>query len=309
MPTFDNLSWDDVKIFVYAARAGNFSGASRRLRMDHSTVSRRIAHLEIVLGCSIFERQPSGLRVNELGERLLRHAERMESAMLAFQEEIAGESATISGNVRLATMEGLASLYLAERFASFCKSMPALTIELVTSPQTVYVNRREADLFLSFFQPPGQGLVSQKVGRFFLKLYASASYLESTGNPSRTIDLKKHRFVSYIHDLIQLDSVRWLDDVVREPQISFQSSSMIAQMNAAAAGLGLVLLPEFAAVGRADLIEVLPTSVLTTREIWINVHTDLQYVPRIKSVVTFLKQSFANDPMMQVPSIDHILQR
>ena len=40
---FDTLNWDDLRVFLYAARAGNLSQTAKKLRLDHSTVSRRIA--------------------------------------------------------------------------------------------------------------------------------------------------------------------------------------------------------------------------------------------------------------------------
>jgi DNA-binding transcriptional LysR family regulator len=86
----------------------------------------------------------------------------------------------------------------------------------------------------------------------------------------------------------------------KNPTVSFHSNSMIAQMNAAAGGLGLVLLPSFAADGRDDLVPMLHDRLSTTREVWINVHSDLQFVPRIRAVSGFLKTMFKADPMMQV---------
>ena len=117
--------------------------------------------------------------------------------------------------------------------------------------------------------------------------------------PESVPELARHAFITYIDDLIQLDSVRWLDDIIKKPPISFHSNSMIAQMNAAAGGLGLVLLPSFAAAGRRDLVPVLHHKTSTAREVWINVHTDLQFVPRIRAVSSFLKSTFKADPIMQ----------
>jgi DNA-binding transcriptional LysR family regulator len=299
MTGHDPLVWDDLKVFLQAARAGNLAGAARRLRVDHSTVSRRIAHLEAAFGYSIFERLPSGLRLNEAGERLLRHAENVETAIVSLKEEMGGHNAAVAGHVRLATMEGIASLYLATRLAHFKEKMPDITVELVTSSQTVYVNRREADLFLSFFKPPGQGLISERVGCFKLHLYGSRAYFERRGRPSHITELEEHDFVTYIADLIQFDSVRWLDDVIATPKIAFHSSSMIAQMYAACGGLGLVLLPEFAVADRDDLLPVLADEVYTTRELWLNVHNDLRFAPRIRAVADFLRQTFRGDPSMQ----------
>jgi DNA-binding transcriptional LysR family regulator len=299
MQDFNSLDWDDLKVFLHAARGGSLGSAAKRLRVDQSTISRRIAHLESTLGIALFERLPSGLRVNEAGDRLLCHAERIESAVIAMREDVQCGGSRMAGRVRLATMEGIASLYLASRFSRLRQQHPNLTIELLTSPQTVSVNRREADLFLSFFQPTGQGMVSERLGCFQLGLYGSQTYLDQKGMPDSASDLGRHAFVTYIDDLIQLDSVRWLDDIIKTPNVSFHSNSMIAQMNAAAGGLGLVLLPSFAADGRDDLVPVLHNTMSTTRELWINVHTDLQFVPRIRAVSSFLKSTFKADPMMQ----------
>ena len=297
---FDNMNWDDLRVFLQAARAGNLAQAAKRMRLDHTTVGRRIAQLEAALGTAVFERHRTGLRLNDVGEKLLRHAEVVESAIIAIREDThaAGEG-QLTGVVRLATMEGIASLYLAQRLSKLRALEPWLVVELVTSPQTVYVHRREADLFVSFFCPAGQGLVSEKVGRFSLGLYASRAYLDQHGTPDKPEDLAEHWFVSYIEDLIQVDAVRWLTDVVENPRIAFHSNSMIAQVNAAGGGLGIVMLPSFAVSGRADLVQVLPDRCRTTRDIWLNVHNDLQFSPRIRAVTRFLKELFKADPVMQ----------
>ncbi|MGO9358494.1 MAG: LysR family transcriptional regulator [Xanthobacteraceae bacterium] len=298
---FDTLNWDDLRVFLHAARAGNLSQTAKRLRLDHSTVSRRISQMESSLGIAVFERHRTGLKLNEVGERLLRHAERVESAVIAIREEAStGNTEDLAGTVRLATMEGIASLYLAQRFSNLRRAAPRLTVELVTSPQTVYVHKREADLFVSFFRPPGPGLISERIGKFRLGLFASRSYLDCYGVPGSLRDLGDHWFVSYIEDLIQVESVRWLADVIEDPRVAFHSNSMIAQMNAAAGGLGIVLLPSFASAGCPDLVAVLPDVATTTREVWLNVHSDLQFAPRIRAVGTFLRNTFRQDPAMQV---------
>ncbi|MDR3464384.1 MAG: LysR family transcriptional regulator [Xanthobacteraceae bacterium] len=306
---FDTLNWDDLRVFVHAARAGNLSQTAKRMRLDHSTVSRRIAQMEAALGVAVFERHRTGLKLNEVGERLLRHAERVESAVIAIREEASTSDAEdLTGTVRLATMEGIASLYLAQRFSGLRRTAPRLTVELVTSPQTVYVHKREADLFVSFFRPPGPGLISERIGKFQLGLYASQGYLDTYGMPAGLRELGSHWFVSYIEDLIQVDSVRWLADIIEEPRVAFHSNSMIAQANAAAGGLGIVLLPSFATAGRPDLIAVLPDVATTTREVWLNVHSDLQFAPRIRAVGSFLRNTFRQDPAMQVGAsgLDHV---
>lgn len=295
MRSIDLLDWDDLRVFLDVARTGNLSQTSRRLRIDHSTVSRRISQLEQALGSGVFERTRSGFKLNDLGKRLLPHAEKIESAVLKVHAEVSETEPEAAGTVRLATMEGIASLYLAPRALLLKEAAPHITLELVTSPQLIHVNRREADLFLSFFKPPGQGLVSEKIGGFKLGLYAAQSYLALKGVPKTVADLVDHDFVTYIEDLIQVDTVRWLDEVVQNPRVVMHSSSMIAQRNAAVGGLGIVLLPRFAVHETTPLVPILHELAFTSREIWTSVHQDLQFAPRIRTVIAFLTRQIQAD--------------
>jgi hypothetical protein len=65
-----------------------------------------------------------------------------------------------------------------------------------------------------------------------LGLYAPESYFKKHELPLDAAALKDHRFVSYIGDLVQVDAIRWLDDVIKDPDVCFYSNSMFAQMRA-----------------------------------------------------------------------------
>ncbi|KUM44785.1 LysR family transcriptional regulator [Pseudomonas sp. EpS/L25] len=292
-----HLNWDDLRIFLELARAGSLARAAKRLKIDQSTVSRRLAHLEQALGASLFERTPKGLQLNTLGHQVLAATDPMDSAYAAALASLGGQAREAAGPVRIGTMEGIASLYLTQHLPRFSQSHPRITLELVTSTQQLHVTRREADIFLSFFQPSGSGLDVEHLGRFALHLYASPTYLARLSEPRTVAELGAHEFVGYIDDLVQIEAVRWLEEAVPEAQTVFQSSSMLAQMFAAAAGSGLVLLPEFAGAGRFGLQRLLAQEVEVRRDLWLSVHHDLRYAPRIKAVVGFLQQLFANDPL------------
>lgn len=163
------------------------------------------------------------------------------------------------------------------------------------------LERRIADVFLGFFKPHGKGLDAEHMGRFSLHLYAADSYLEQYGEPGNAQDLARHRFVGYIDDLIQIDAVRWLEDAVEKPNLVFQSSSMLAQMFAAAAGAGIVLLPSFADAQRFGLRRLLGDEIHVTRDLWLSVHRELRYVPRVKAAVSFLENLLLKDPLFAQP--------
>ncbi|CBJ43129.1 LysR family transcriptional regulator [Ralstonia solanacearum] len=288
-------NWNDLRIFLEVARCGTLGGAARRLKVNQSTISRHITQLEETINAPVFERDNQGLHITARGRDLIQHVEAMEANAVALSEALGGSHKEPSGAVRLGTMEGIASLYLAGACVHFNQRFPKISIELVTTTQQMHVNQREADIFLSFFPPEGKSLAVSPIGAFSLHLYASASYLASHGTPEEPADLDNHRFASYVDDLIQLDTVRWLDEVISHPRLAFQSSSMIAQMFAAVDGGGVVMLPSFARAERFGLIRLLEDQVRVRRTIWMTVHRDLQYLPRIKAVTRFLQETIARD--------------
>lgn len=302
------FSWDDLKIFLEVGRAGSFSAGARTLRLDVSTVSRRISQLEQVVGALLFERDPAGLKITQIGVQLLEHAQSMEAEVLAFGDTMAGTRTphTPSGVVRLGMMEGIASFYICRILPVFRALYPHVAVELISSANPLHVSRREADVFLSFYPPEGRGLHVIPVGEFKLFLYGSVSYLERAPSIKGIEDLEGHEFVSYVDDLVQLEAVRWLNDIVSQPRVILASTSMIVQMNYAAAGGGLVMLPEFMGAEQFGLVPILPDIIYTSRLIWMTVHQDLQYIQRIKVMTDFLKKNLTQHyPLSSVTGARH----
>lgn len=295
MAGLNNLNWDDLRVFLAVARTGAISRAARQIGVDHSTISRRISQLEYVIGASLFERQSSGLSLNRLGQDILERAETIERSIISMEAHLIGRDTEVGGVVRVALMEGIASLYLSRRLLGLAERYPCITLEIVTSPQHVQVSRREADIFLSFFQADAKSVTSKKVGEFGLGLFGNPEYLERYGTPHSIADLSDHVFVDYVRDLIHIDPVRWLDDVITEPRIAVTSSSMIAQMGCAAGGMGLVLLPYFAVEQETCLVRVLDGVTDVRRDVWLTVHNDLRGTGRIRAVERYISELLQAD--------------
>jgi DNA-binding transcriptional LysR family regulator len=282
------FDWNDLSFFLELARQGRLMPAAKRLKVDHTTVSRRISELEKSLDCKLFDRTPTGFALSDAGQRLLSYAESIEANILAISQNVSSKPAQLSGAVRLGSMEGIASMFLAEQLVDFHRRHPAVLVELVTERHVANLPKREADVLLSFIRPTGPRLVTKKIGEIALRLYASREYLDAHGTPSDISDLHNHSFIDYIEDIVIVRETHWLLDVIKDPPVVFRTSSMLAQQNSAANGLGLVLLPVFSAALDPRLIPVLADKARPRRDIWLSVHEDLQYVARIKALMKFI---------------------
>ena len=128
-----------------------------------------------------------------------------------------------------------------------------------------------------------------------LFLYCSDSYVRVHGLPRCLDDLRDHVFIAYIDDLLAIDAVRWLDDLIKSPKVSFYSNSILAQCNAATAGVGIAMLPTFVAADVPGLMRVIPEEGVVRREIWISVRKEQGALTRIRSVTKFLTHIFETD--------------
>ena len=178
------MNWDDVRIFLAVARAGQILGAARRLELNHATVSRRIAALEEALGAKLFRRLTTGSELTPAGERFLAVAERMEADMIAARSELAGGGEAVSGTVRIGAPDGFGVAFLAPRLGALTAEHRDLKIQLVPVPRSFSLSRREADIAITIERPAEGRLVAQKLVDYSLGLYASRAYAEANGLPA-----------------------------------------------------------------------------------------------------------------------------
>jgi DNA-binding transcriptional LysR family regulator len=276
------------------ARQGSIYGAAKVLNVDHSTVTRRLAHVEHVFERQLFDRSSKGISPRQDTESIIAHIRMMEVHALAMRDELVA-ARTAPRTVRIATMEGLASGYLARRIESIAGDKDEIRIALFSNPHIVDLLKKETDIFLSFFDPKTPGLISEKVGDIAVYLYGSEAYAQRHGLPQSAADLPAHRYVSYIPEMVTIESVRWLEEILPEPFVVFCSNSVIAQRNAAESGKGLAALPVFVGEESQLLFRVLPEQISITRPVWISVTRDQHLIKGVRQTAKAIADVFAGD--------------
>src|SRR3954453_8025202 len=94
------LSWDDFRYVKAIADRGSLIEAAKILRINQSTVFRKLGQIEHRLGARLFKRNRSGYTLTPRGEEMVRLAERMERDVAAFER---GQSTQASGKKPLVT--------------------------------------------------------------------------------------------------------------------------------------------------------------------------------------------------------------
>ena len=290
-----NYDWSDLQTFLEVARELNVAAAAERLNVDVTTVRRRLAALQASTGLSLFVKNGRTLQLTNDGQRILSIALGMEDFEKGIARDVTDAARDLVGVVRVSTMEGFGSMYLAPRLSEFASKHPKLSIELVSSQHILNLADREADISLNMVRPQRGRLMVRKASQFGVGLYGAPSYLKKVGKPVQLSDLDDHFFVTYVDELVSVPHVRWLPDVVKEPRTRFTSTSIIGQYEAAVSGAGLAMLPHFMVARRPGLTRVMPAEINLVRDWWLVVHQDLQTVPRIRAVTDYITSVMRRD--------------
>lgn len=290
-----DLDWNSLHTFLAVAQKGSAVVAAEQLGVDVTTVRRRLAQLQASLGLPLFFKSGRSLQLTPEGERVRSIISQMASLSREISRDATDAVRDIVGVVRISTMEGFGSFYLARRLKAFIDRFPSLAVELVASQTILNLSEREADLSLNMVRPKHGRLVVRRAGQFGVGLYGSHVYLEKMGMPEKSTELRDHDFVTYVDELISVPHVRWLPDVVDQPRKRLTCTSLVAQLHATETGAGLAMLPHFMVHGRAGLLRVLPSEINLVRDWWLVIHQDLQNVPRIRAAVDFIIEVMDKD--------------
>src|SRR5437868_6930467 len=97
--------WDNIRYFLAVAREGTLSGAARRLKVNHSTVLRRLTALQQDMDVQLFSRDGNDRTLTQAGVDMLPYAEQIEAAVMELNQRVSGRDTRLSGMVRLTTTD------------------------------------------------------------------------------------------------------------------------------------------------------------------------------------------------------------
>lgn len=275
------MNWDDLRIFLTLARSNTLSEAGRRLKIDHATVGRRIKALEKSLGAQLFERGPAGYALTPSGSDLVGYAEGMETLSMTAEGRVGEVSETLSGVVRVAAPEGVASFGLVDVAHKLCQEHRQLKIELLTNAQKYSLAKREADFVISMSRPERGRIKVQKIADITMHFYGDADYLAGRPPIKTQQDLLRYRGVAFVPDQIHEKELDYRMDVDADLEAHITATSVHVQQAAIVKGAGIGVMHDFMARTHPNLVRLLPDEVSIKRSLWGAIHLDQENIRRV----------------------------
>lgn len=286
------MKWDDLQIFLKLAQTGTLKQAAVALKLNPSTVFRRLNALEENLRLRLFDRLHGGYALTPAGEQLLTHAERIEAEMLAVHTTLEGQNESLYGTIQVTATMSVADAILPDAFRAFQNRYPGICLMLQVSRNVVSLSRREADVAIASGRRENDDTaIGHKLCGIRFALYASPDYVAENGPLPGAVPWGGHRFLLPGGGMEFLPVGQWLKRQLVDGTIAATSDEFVALHAMARAGMGIAVLPSY--LGNADLsgvVKMRDIPEVTHSGLWLYHHPAVGRLARVKAFTQFLSK-------------------
>jgi len=261
---------DMLEAFVKVTDSASVSRAADELGVGKSVVSKRVAQLEQLVGATLFARSTRRVALTPAGEAYADFARRALAEMGAGQERLRALRSDLTGRIRLSATVSWGQHVLARQLPEFLRRHPAIEVDLQLADRIVDVAYERIDIALRWSASPPQGLACEPVAVVGWAMVAAPAYLAEASVPQAPADLSNHSCLCYWRessdDLWVLACAgEWVKVRVHS---RYHVDNPEAVTEAATAGLGIALLPDYlcrGALADGRLVRVLPAWTAQTK--------------------------------------------
>ena len=279
-----SLNWDDLKFFLAVARIGTLRGAAESIRVNHTTLTRRLSIMEERVGSRLFDRSKSGLMLTQLGEDLMPHAERVEDEMTAASRVIVGRDALPSGTIYVSMPHGLAMTSIMDDLVEFAALCPDISLNMTFANDVADLTRREADVSLRVSNEVTDDVVGRKLVQMSQAAYCTKEYAGRVRNNGG----EGLHLIGW-HEPEGVTTTKWVQDsYYPNAKLRHRVSELVPLITLAAAGLGMAYLACNLGDRHPGLIRAPFQKPLPYRSLWLLLHRDLRNTARVRLLVDFL---------------------
>ena len=148
----NEAEWSDFKVVLALGRGGSIAGAARLLAVDNSTVSRRLAAVEVALGACLIVRGGREFSFTPEGKAALAAAEAMEASVATAAANIRAARTEIEGVVRVSCGPSIVRALMPIP-ALVASRYPKLVVELDSAARIVDLAKGDADIAIRLVRP------------------------------------------------------------------------------------------------------------------------------------------------------------
>ncbi|MGB3456617.1 MAG: LysR family transcriptional regulator [Litorimonas sp.] len=295
----------EAEHFVATVEAGSITGAADALGVDKSAVSRRLSALENRLGTKLLNRSTRTLSLTDAGRSYHARAQELLRAWREMEDEASGADCALAGPVRIAAPLSFGLSQLGPALIDFQRDHPEIRLDVDFSDRKIDLIADGFDMAVRIGQLDDSSMIARKLGDVEMICAASPDWLAEHGPIETPDDLKGRPELRYA--LQPAKGWSWRDadgrrgTVQMDPVLRASNGDFLR--DAAVAGLGIVIKPEFILcdeVRSGQLIRLLPHIAFSAPSIYA-VWSPTRHMPRrVRALVDMLSRKYSENPPWKI---------
>jgi DNA-binding transcriptional LysR family regulator len=276
------MNWDDLRIVLAVRDEGSYARAGASLKLDETTVARRLARLERSLGTRLFEAVDGRREPTSHCHAVLLHVEEI-STRVAKIVTVGRDFPTTVGRVRLVTTDSIAEHVLGPRTAGLLTAYPGITLQLLISGQNVNFSRWEADLAVRLRKPQKGNFTISKLADVRLYLF----------EPSQLRAEDASVVCCYPDDLDETPESQYIERKGLKQRARCITDNIATIRALVRSGMGIGVLPEYACGALLEDRELRATQLPKSREVWLLAQSHLKKDGAARVTIDWLRKAFS----------------
>ncbi|MBY4593007.1 LysR family transcriptional regulator [Rhizobium redzepovicii] len=293
---------NDILIFMAVVDAGSFIAGGQAMGLSRSAAGKAVIRLEDRLGARLLNRTTRTLSLTDEGRVFYERGLQILAAVDEAEASLGGQSGMPRGLLRVTVPDAFGRLVVMPLLEKYLRAWPDIQVEVSFTDQLSDIIEDGFDLAIRIGAAASDTrLVSRVIATYKTRLCASPSYLAANGEPREIDDLAAHDCLIFAN---RKQRQGWRFRGKGGAWIKAQGRSRLrldngeAIRDAALAGLGIALLPDFLiggdlAAGR--LRQVLPDLEADDAKI-VTLYPDKRLLePRIHRFVDLIVEALGHE--------------
>ena len=279
-----NLDWSNLEYFLAVAETGSLSNAAKILKVNHSTVARRIEKLEKELNTKLFKRNQRGYVLTEQGVSLREDTRLIATRVDDIHRSFKSKEMDMVGDLNIAKTGGGSQIF-AKLANQFHMLYPDVTINVMNIANITAFKKSDADVLLTVTR----NLPENYVGKKFvtdLYIWGSKEYIKK----NKSKKLEDLDWLVLVDDSQNMNPEKGLRALVSDPKIVMRSNSISELQDYVEAGMGVSMFNRISISDRSNLERFKPEIYKFEWELWLLYHPDLRDNHKIKTFIEFFSK-------------------
>ncbi|MBY5352284.1 LysR family transcriptional regulator [Rhizobium leguminosarum] len=241
---------NDILVFMAVVDAGSFIAGGQAMGLSRSAAGKAVIRLEDRLGARLLNRTTRTLSLTDEGRMFYERGLQILASVDEAEASVAGQNSTPRGVLRLTVPDAFGRLVVLPLLEKYLRAWADIQVEVNFTDRLADIIEEGFDLAIriSATTTLDTRLVSRVIASYKARLCASPSYLAERGEPGDIDDIMAHDCLIFA-SRNQRQGWRFRGEggpwVKAQGRSRLRLDSVQAIRDAALAGLGIALLPDF----------------------------------------------------------------